>query len=186
MGKIKLSVAANQCDVCNKVFSSPSNLKAHKIIHTGQKPFKCNICGKNFARNLDLKYHKRTHTGERPYECKICDKRFKQAYHLTYHLRIHNGEKPYKCELCSEYYRSKEELKIHQRAKHNQPKLKCTWDGCYAEFNQQYSRLKHIKAKHDPVPYHCDQCNRKYAFKRDLDHHKRKHEIMNTRKSLRN
>ena len=44
----------------------------------------------------------------------------------------------------------------------------------------------HIKAHHDPTPYHCDQCDREYKLKRDLDRHKRKHQIMKTRKLQQN
>ena len=74
-------------------------------------------------------------------------------------------------------------LKTHERRVHNRPKLKCTWNGCVSTFNCTSARLCHIRNKHDPTPYHCDECSRKYTFKRELDHHKRKHQIMKTRKS---
>ena len=67
---------------------------------------------------------------------------------------------------------------------HNQPKIKCTWDDCNEEFIHYGQRINHIRAQHDPTSYHCNRCDRKYVSKRELNHHKRKHEIMKTRKLM--
>ena len=91
-------------------------------------------------------------------------------------------EKPYKCLFCTATFRQKHQLDSHKRKLHNAQKLKCTWIGCNAKFNEYPSRHYHIQKFHDATPYHCDQCNRKYKLKRELDHHKRKHQIMRTRK----
>ena len=79
------------------------------------------------------------------------------------------GEKPFDCELCANSFRQK-----------------CTWNGCNAELNSCQSRMQHMKAHHDPTPYHCDKCDRKYKLNMDLDHHKRKHQIIKTRKLYQN
>ena len=173
-----------ECDFCCKLFQFQSILKIHRRVHTGEKPFKCKICDAQFAQLGNLKCHKRTHTGEKPYKCNICDMNFTQRSSLKTHTLVHSGERPYKCDLCSKSFQQPGDLKAHNRAKHNQPKIKCTWDGCKAEFNTSNDRRYHIKVHHDPTPYHCDQCNRKYALKKELAHHKRKHEIMKTRNSL--
>ena len=62
-GKVKDK--KKQCMKCNKVFSKNSNLKRHKITHTGEKPFECQICTKGFTRQSDLTIHSRLHTGEK-------------------------------------------------------------------------------------------------------------------------
>ena len=57
------------CEICSKEFTWKGGLEAHKVQHTGQKPFICEICGKGFHRKCRLLTHTRSHTGEKPYKC---------------------------------------------------------------------------------------------------------------------
>ena len=150
----------------------------------GQLNFECNICKKQFIFYSDLAKHRVVHTGEKPYKCDICDKRFGQSSDPSRHKRYHSDSTPYSCEFCSKVFGSHNQKYNHERKEHNRPKLKCTSDGCQSEFISYAGLGYHIRNAHDPTPYHCDQCNRKYKLKRDLDHHKRKHQIVRTRKLL--
>uniref|UniRef100_W5N302 C2H2-type domain-containing protein n=1 Tax=Lepisosteus oculatus TaxID=7918 RepID=W5N302_LEPOC len=50
-----------QCAICFKSFDSPSKLKRHYVIHTGQRPFECSVCRKTFTQSCHLKTHQLTH-----------------------------------------------------------------------------------------------------------------------------
>ena len=40
----------NVCCYCDKSFNTPSNLKRHERIHTGDKPYQCSHCDKAFTQ----------------------------------------------------------------------------------------------------------------------------------------
>lgn len=78
-----------RCGHCGRFFPHPSNLKAHLLTHTGERPFCCSLCGRSFTKLSNLKAHRRVHTGERPYCCMACGKCFTQKCNLKRHQRIH-------------------------------------------------------------------------------------------------
>ena len=77
----------HECNVCEKMFGSPSDLVKHMRVHTNEKPYECDVCEKRFSDSGNLKVHMRIHTNEKPYECDVCEKRFSQSGSLKVHMR---------------------------------------------------------------------------------------------------
>ena len=94
-------------------------LRAHLIIHSGEKSNKCNQCDYACSDPSALRTHLKTHTGEKPNKCNRCDYASSQTGHLRSNLKTHSGEKSNKCNQC-DYESScvsnfRRHLKIHRR-----------------------------------------------------------------------
>ena len=94
-----------KCVVCQKVHSSKPRIMAHKMSHTGAKPFCCVTCGNNYATQDSLKQHLKKHeegwTGySKPRQCNECGKRFGKSSRLKDHKITHKKIEPYQCDKC--------------------------------------------------------------------------------------
>lgn len=108
-GPIHTRGKAGECPLCRKVFNNYFSLRWHRMIHTGEKPYKCSL----------WETATRVHTGETRFEHHVCGKLSKVP---TWHMRKHSGEKPCKCRLCEKSFHQISYLRkhktIHPKEKH--------------------------------------------------------------------
>lgn len=112
-----LEVFRHPCPYCGKMISS-STMARHKLIHTGEKPFKCTEpeCDRVFRSTSEVKRHVLLHhSTERPYKCEVCGKGFIKMCLLKAHAKIHSGEKPFVCIICNKAF-----LKLYSMQRHKQ------------------------------------------------------------------
>ena len=102
------------CSICNTQFRNRSQMKAHAMIHTGEKPYACDECGDCFRMMSGLKRHMLSHTGEKPFSCFVCGATYVDKGKCMKHVRKqHPDAKPYPCIMCKERFLTRKQLDDH-------------------------------------------------------------------------
>ncbi len=77
------------------------SLKAHKSIHSKEKPYKCDICSNQYRLFIFLKHHMNSHSIDQLYQCNVCGECFKDTGSIKMHSHTHiTPMKIRTCALC--------------------------------------------------------------------------------------
>lgn len=188
-----------QCKICNKTFSTATQLKEHEVCHN--KETKCEKCGQTImgtnhecsARHVELMNIVSSFadddeidvTGEDLCFCPFCPMRFSSRSNLLEHQnREHPNEKTFTCEICARTYAKQKYLDKHMKKHHqndtaqskSQIKFQCAQ--CHSEFTTAKDLSIHLKlhaAENEVGEYRCDMCYKSFGQLHLLRRHQESH-----------
>ena len=124
----KKDVLHYECDICEKILSSPQTLKAHiSGFHDRLKQHTCTICGEQFVRKGDINRHvKKNHQNIKSHNCDRCEESFNDLLQLQNHVaKFHDKIKSLECEICNKTFYMQRNLKRHLKIHDESSKKNC-------------------------------------------------------------
>ncbi|KAJ4440996.1 hypothetical protein ANN_10845 [Periplaneta americana] len=146
----------HKCGECGKGFITPSKLKRHSLVHTGEKPHMCELCMGRFKSMEHLKRHLIIHSEEKAYDCSECGKRFTRLDRLKAHSLVHTSEESYACNKCGKSFNIREALRRHMLIHAEEKPLMCS--KCSRRFCHRTALLRHEFNHTGEKPYVCKVC----------------------------
>lgn len=167
-----------KCPGCDKVFQTPTGLRHHKAIHTGEFKYKCEFCDKGFVSRVRCEEHRASHTKEERYSCEICGKKF--SFQATYwiHRKWHDNPTPYKCEYCGRLFKHSSLLSVHKRKHTGERPYECPH--CDQAFTVGNTLKRHLMLHTGVFPFKCQICDQGFSGKHKLAQHMSKAHQDNT------
>ena len=171
-----------KCSICEKSFHRKSSLELHASVHSGEKAHKCPICDQAFSYHNSMKRHIFIHTGVRPFKCSYCPKSFVNKFKRREHEQaVHTGVKSFACKICSMMFKTTNALHFHKSMHHGEPDASAEQhlcDQCGRSYKSKFA-LKNHKNSHKneykkEKSLACDECDMKFAWAYQLNHHKQK------------
>ncbi|XP_065225732.1 zinc finger protein 184-like [Planococcus citri] len=144
------------CDICGRIFSRPHDMRKHKFLHSGLKPFKCGECGKSFARREYVKKHVLlTHV---PHQltldslnyCAHCNYRSKLIENLAYHIKREHipdlNLEDFSCTQCGRIFERNGARRRHEKNFHAKGNFYCC-TSCGMRYKYSRSLARHLERK---------------------------------------
>ncbi|GBN19912.1 Zinc finger protein 366 [Araneus ventricosus] len=165
-----------RCEICERVFQYPSQLRDHMLIHTRVRRFVCQVCGMKFMKEHHLKAHQATHSSVKPFACPICGRTFTLKANMERHTYIHNTERRFTCEQCGKKFSQPQTLKMHMISHSDVKPFACNI--CGKGLSRAHNLRAHMAIHRNNKPFKCHLCNSSFTLKGNMQRHlKEKHGV---------
>ncbi|XP_027695891.1 zinc finger protein 711 isoform X3 [Vombatus ursinus] len=166
----------HHCPHCDHKSSNSSDLKRHIIsVHTKDFPHKCEVCEKGFHRPSELKKHGETHKGKKVHQCRHCEFQTSDPFVLSGHiLSVHTRDLPFKCKKCKRGFRQQTELKKHMKTHSGRKIYQCQY--CDYNTTDASGFKRHVISIHTKdYPHRCDYCKKGFRRPSEKNQHIMRH-----------
>ncbi|XP_068106142.1 zinc finger protein 711 isoform X1 [Hyperolius riggenbachi] len=164
------------CPHCDHKSTNSSDLKRHVIsVHTKDFPHKCDVCEKGFHRPSELKKHNETHKGKKVHQCRHCDFDTSDPFVLSGHiLSVHTKDLPFKCKKCKRCFRLQPELKKHMKTHSGKKVYQCQY--CEYSTTDASGFKRHVISIHTKdYPHRCEFCKKGFRRPSEKNQHIMRH-----------
>ncbi|XP_028816267.1 zinc finger protein 711 isoform X2 [Denticeps clupeoides] len=164
------------CPHCEHKSTNSSDLKRHIIsVHTKDFPHKCEVCEKGFHRPSELKKHSEAHKGGKEHQCRHCDFKISDPFTLSRHiLSVHTKDLPFKCKRCRCGFRQQGELKKHMKTHSGRKVYQCQY--CEYNTTDASGFKRHVISIHTKdYPHRCDYCKKGFRRPSEKSQHIMRH-----------
>ncbi|KAJ7995944.1 hypothetical protein DPEC_G00231960 [Dallia pectoralis] len=164
------------CPHCEHKSTNSSDLKRHVIsVHTKDFPHKCQVCEKGFHRPSELKKHADAHRGARLHQCRHCDFRTPDPFLLSRHiLSAHTRDSLLKCKRCRRGFRHQLDLKKHMKCHSGRKVYQCQY--CEYNSSDASGFKRHVISIHTKdYPHRCGYCSKGFRRPSEKSQHIARH-----------
>ncbi|XP_023579556.1 zinc finger protein 711 isoform X2 [Octodon degus] len=166
----------HQCPHCDHKSTNSSDLKRHIIsVHTKDFPHKCEVCDKGFHRPSELKKHSDIHKGRKIHQCRHCDFKTSDPFILSGHiLSVHTKDQSLKCKRCKRGFRQQNELKKHMKTHTGRKIYQCEY--CEYSTTDASGFKRHVISIHTKdYPHRCEFCKKGFRRPSEKNQHIMRH-----------
>ncbi|XP_049622556.1 zinc finger protein 711 isoform X2 [Suncus etruscus] len=166
----------HQCPHCDHKSTNSSDLKRHIIsVHTKDFPHKCEVCDKGFHRPSELRKHSEIHKGRKIHQCRHCDFKTSDPFILSGHiLTVHTKDQSLKCKRCKRGFRQQNELKKHMKTHIGRKIYQCEY--CEYSTTDASGFKRHVISIHTKdYPHRCEFCKKGFRRPSEKNQHIMRH-----------
>ncbi|CAJ0573032.1 unnamed protein product, partial [Mesorhabditis spiculigera] len=176
-----LNGRSHVCEVCEKRFKRPAELKRHLATHSGIRAFRCDQCDRSYAHERGLLTHVERDHEMRRYACPICRAPFKSIQSMERHAqavhRIGQSEDAhYACPQCTCKFNNIGALSVHLKHQHesvlpDHMRRAYVCPFCEKMFVKNRDCLAHIRSHTMEKQNRCKRCGKKFLSRNGLKTH---------------